>query len=420
MEYLKEFRANLRPLAAAAAGMGGGPALMNYSLAVFAPYLIGEFGWSQGDFALVGTVGLFILFFVPIFGRMADLVGVRRTALIGVIGVPACLVAFSFQGGGFTQFFIIYVIGNILGSAATTAVYTRLVASRFKKARGLALAIVIAAPAAVVTVALPVLRIIIDGQGWRVGYVTLAVFLLVVGVIALILVPPRGQEPRRQGGMSVRATAQDYKLILTSMPFWLVFVGMFLCNIPAGLQQSQLILVMQEKGLTVITATGIFASYTGFTILGRFITGLSLDRFPPHIVAGIAMGVPAIGFLMLVSGVSSTAAIAVSIIIMGLSQGAEGDLMGYLTARYFKIELYSSTLGLVYGAVGSASAVGAIILSQMYGISESYMAFLWLSGFGVVFGSVAFFMLGYVPVPRFAAPAGAGPHLAAPPDRSDG
>ena len=50
--YLREFRLHLQPLLAACMGMAFGSALNYYTMSLFGPALIEEFGWSRADIAL--------------------------------------------------------------------------------------------------------------------------------------------------------------------------------------------------------------------------------------------------------------------------------------------------------------------------------------------------------------------------------
>jgi membrane associated rhomboid family serine protease len=60
-----------------------------------APALIRGNGWSPADFAKVGSIALFTSFAFPVIGRLADVLGVRWTALIGMVTLPLAYLAYS-------------------------------------------------------------------------------------------------------------------------------------------------------------------------------------------------------------------------------------------------------------------------------------------------------------------------------------
>ncbi|MGS7457668.1 MFS transporter, partial [Mycobacterium tuberculosis] len=78
-----EIAAAWRPLLAATLGMGTGMSIIGTVTSAVAPSLVSDAGWSKADFALVGTLGLLTALAMPFIGRLADVLGVKLTALIG-------------------------------------------------------------------------------------------------------------------------------------------------------------------------------------------------------------------------------------------------------------------------------------------------------------------------------------------------
>src|SRR3546814_17890033 len=82
---------------------------------------------------------------------------------------------------------------------------------------------------------------------------------------------------------------------------------------------------------------------------------------------------------------------------MGLSFGAEGDVVAYLVMKYFGQQVYSTVLGLVFGALALSMAMGALLLSALLKLSGSFVPFLLLSGICTLIGASFFWMLGRQP-----------------------
>ena len=395
MAYLGEFRSHWRGMAAAALGLGGGMALHAYSLSLFAPAMLADLGWSKAQFATVGAISFVTLFFIPLAGRLCDLIGVRLTAAIGSIALPASFIWFSLMNGDFTMYLAILVLQHILGITTSTVVYTRLIAERFEKARGLALAITVCAPPTVAALGTPLLGQVIDTEGWRAGYQWLAGFSIVLGVATQLMIPrsaPRevaDGQPREK-----RSILGDYKIVSRSAAFWVLIGGMFFCNISQAIPAMHMKVLLLERGLTSAAATMIISGYASGIIAGRFICGISLDRFPTHIVAAFMMGMPAVGLLILGLDINPVGAVAFAVLIMGLSQGAEGDLGAYLVARFFGIKMYSSILGLVTASIAGGTAIGSVLLSGVLHLTDDFSLYL-IGGAVVVFlGSLLFMLLG--------------------------
>lgn len=393
--YLSELRINGRALTAACIGMGAGFLLNHYIANIFTPHLLDEFGWSKADFALIGTLGLLSLFIVPVVGRMTDMFGVRRVAMVGVLAFPLTFVAYSMMPGNLEVFAAITVAQNLLAGATTSSsVYSRLIAERFISARGLALAIAATIPALVGVVASPLLQGIIDTHGWRNGYLVVAAYTAIMGAFALAIVPSVQPGRRIAKKQPRRRAAEDYPEILRTQAFWVITCGMLLCNLIYPLQSSQMKLMLMESGASSSLAAFMISLLAGGVVLGRFICGLALDRFPTHLVAAIAMSLPTVGLFALAAGLNGPVALAGSVMLIGLSLGAESDLAAYMVIRYFRIEVYGTVLGLVVTSMAVSAALGAIVLSITLSLVDNFRLYMLLVGIASAIGGVQFLLLG--------------------------
>lgn len=392
MSYLREFQVHWRPLLASTVGHGAGLAVSAYIIGTFAPHLMQEFGWSKSDFALLGTATLLTLVSLPVIGRATDLFGVRRVAAVGVVFMPLSYLALSVFNGELRVFIAITVLQVVLGTTTTSTVYSRLVAERFVHARGMSLAIMASGPAIAGAIGAPLLSDYIDAEGWRAGYRMMALLSAGFGAVALLLVP--GDQRPAPATVRVRRSLRDYSAVIRTPAFWVIAGGMFLCNFPQPLQGPQLKLMLLDNGAASAEAARIVSLYAGGVIIGRFACGLALDRLPTHLVAAIGMGLPSIGMFLIASPYDTSWTLALSVLLMGLSQGAEGDIAGYLVVRHFGMQIYSSVLGLIIASLGVASALGAVLLSQALKRTGDYTLFLFLSAIGVLLGSLMFLLLG--------------------------
>lgn len=393
--YLSELRINGRALTAACIGMGAGFLLNHYIANIFTPHLLDEFGWSKADFALIGTLGLLSLFIVPVVGRMTDMFGVRRVAMVGVLAFPLTFVAYSMMPGNLEVFAAITVAQNLLAGATTSSsVYSRLIAERFISARGLALAIAATIPALVGVVASPLLQGIIDTHGWRNGYLVVAAYTAIMGAFALAIVPSVQPGRRIAKKQPRRRAAEDYPEILRTQAFWVITCGMLLCNLIYPLQSSQMKLMLMESGASSSLAAFMISLLAGGVVLGRFICGLALDRFPTHLVAAIAMSLPTVGLFALAAGLNGPVVLAGSVMLIGLSLGAESDLAAYMVIRYFRIEVYGTVLGLVVTSMAVSAALGAIVLSITLSLVDNFRLYMLLVGIASAIGGVQFLLLG--------------------------
>ena len=130
-----------------------------------------------------------------------------------------------------------------------------------------------------------------------------------------------------------------------------------------------------DSGYSLEAATQL-ASLIGISIiLGRLLTGFIIDRFFAPRVAAILLTLSALGFLALAVGESNL--IPLAPLLVGLSLGAELDLVVYLTSRYFPPGAYSRAFGLSYAAFLFGVAVSPVIYALLHRFAGDYaLAFL--------------------------------------------
>jgi len=391
--YWGEFRTHWRPLLAATMGLGFGIGLSAYTMSLFAPKLIAEFGWPRSQFALLGSMGLLMLIAQPITGRLTDRFGVRAVSTVGVLAGPSAYIAFAMQPGSIRAFFAIAVLQIVVGTLTTSPVYTRIVAERFERARGLAFSIVMTGPPLVGAVLAPLLGRFIESEGWRNGYLLTGGITMAFGLIAVAMTPPHiGTRPDEDVPVESKA---GYGVIVRNPVFWVLIIGMILVNFPQGLVSAQMKLMLMDSGAQSQTATWLISIYAVGVMVGRFACGLSLDRMQPHHVAALTLSMPAIGMMLMASPFDATIVLALSVAMMGLAQGAEGDVAAYLVSRRFGLNVFSLVMGLVGASIAGGAALGSLTLSYTLGLWGSYAPFLVIGACVTLVGALLFLTLGH-------------------------
>jgi MFS family permease len=397
LTYLGEIRTNWRFLGAAGIGQAAGYSLFNYIGNIFTPHLIKQFNWSRSDIALVGATVLMGILAQPIAGRLADAFGVRRMATIGVVSTPLVFVGLSLMTGSLLQFFLLSLVQiTVVGGTTTAVIYSRLIARHFDRARGVSLAIAACMAPAVGAVCVPFLSHFIDVKGWRAGYVAVAVCTAIAGVIAILLIPA-GTDRGKNGGVRGHEPSRNYGAIVRSRAFQLIVAGTMLCNVSFTLQTSQLKVLLLDRGVDSAAGSLAISLFAASVVVGRLLCGVALDRYATYVIAAISLGLPALGLGALASGSSMPMLVAAAVLFLGLSLGAEGDVLAYLVMRYFNLETYSTVFGLVNGALALSITVGSLLLSLTLKLSGSFIPFLVLSSISVLVGSGMFMLLRRVP-----------------------
>jgi MFS family permease len=394
MGYRQEFASGWRPLLGAAMGIGGGIALTFYVSSLFLPHLSRAFGWTEAQFALVGIVALAATVGVILSGWAADRFGARRVALVGIIGMPLVWLGFSQLQGNIVHYYALFTLLMALGATTTSVVYSRVVVQRFFAARGFALAVAIAGAPAVGALAAPAVSAVIDAEGWRMGYVAVAALSALLGIGAFLVLPRGAGEGVNAITPTLMSPRPVYAAIVRAPQTWALFGAMLACNLPALMISLQLKPMLVATGHAAEWAAPLVSIYAVGVMAGRFGCGLALDRWPAHRVAAAAMLLPAFGLLALAFGGPGFVLAAAALALIGVSQGAEGDIAAYLVARHYGFAIYGTVFGLVTAAIGLSAALGGGVLSLILANGGGYPTFLMICAASVAGGAMLFLLLG--------------------------
>lgn len=391
--YLTELRLHWRHLLAAGIGVGVGNGLMPFTTGLFAPALLAEFGWSKADFALIGSISLLYLPFIPVAGRFVDRFGSKIAAAIGFGGVSFCYILLASVSANLALMFSIYLLLQICAIFTTGLVFTRIIVQHFDQARGVALSLAMTFPPLVGALAAPALGFLIGEYGWRVGCLLLASITIAGGILSLAMMGARRLEPG-QVPASAKLTFAELIDCLREPVLLLIIGGIFLVNIPAVIATSQLTLVVMSSGLSSEYATWLASLYALGVLAGRIVCGLALDRMAAHRVAFIALGIPAIGYAVLAMSAEPGFLLTLSVAFIGLAQGAETDLATFLISRHFPMRNYSLFLSFVFAMIIAGTAVGALLLNITLTSGDSYGPFFCASAIATLIGATLFALTG--------------------------
>lgn len=377
-------------------GLATGNSVVGIVTSAIAPSLVADAGWSKAEFAAIGSLTLFTALVLPLIGRLADVLGVRLTALIGLVTVPLVYLAYSYCGGSLRVYVAIYLVQTTVCVTTTSMIYTRLAVQHVERARGLALALVASSPALAGMVGGPLLNAYVEANGWQASFRALAALFALTGVVTFLLIPP--DRPRRAAAVQRQGSRGNYREILSALAFWLIAGAMLLCNLPQTLLLTQLKLLVIDQGISGAGAAAMFTAMSAGMFAGRILTGIALDRLRPHRVAFAAMALPGLGLFVLASPWDAHAVVMAAVFLLGFAFGAEGDAIAYLVARHFPLRVYSSVMGLITAVISFSTATGAGLLSFTLARSDSFDAFLTGTGMAVIVGALLLLGLGACPV----------------------
>lgn len=397
-EVRSELIAGWRNLSAATLGSACGIAVYTPLFSLFFRALEVERGWSKvaaagSLFAMAATALV-----LPFVGRLIDRLGARPVIGASVGAMVACYLWLALRDGSLTEFYIATVALSILGCATGPIGYTRIVVHQFVVARGSALAITLVGQAALTIILPPIVSNVITGGGARAGYILMASLAGIGGCAALALMKPPVQRVIN-GSDGFEGT--DVRTAIRTVAFWRLILAAFAISAASIGLVTQMQSVLIEKGVSVDTAVLLISCLGISVILSRLITGRLLDLRRPDLTAAGCMALAAIGSLILLKSDGHPALVVLAVVLVGISLGAELDIISFFVSRLFGLRHY----GALYGVLSLFLYLGMAGGGFAYALSRQHLG----SYDGAIVGSctllltAALLLLGLAKRPRACA-----------------
>ena len=354
-------------------------------LGPLAPFLREELALTATQQGLVTAVPLLGgSLFRPLLGALADLIGGRRTAVLGMVLTLGTLAA----GWQLTSTIAhLYALGLLLGIAGASFAVALPLASRWypPEYQGLAMGLAGAGNSGTLLATLLAPRIA-ERFGWAAtfGFAMLPMFV-VLAVFVLIA----KDSPRSGPAASLRA----YRAVLAEGDtLWLSFLYSLTFGGFVGLASFLTVFFHEQYHLSRVTAGDFTTIVVVAGSLLRPVGGWLSDRVGGYrLLLGLLAGVAAC-----LVGVAASppvfAALALLFVCMGLLGMGNGAVFQLVPQRF------PSRMGIVTGIVGAAGGLGGFFLPTMLGaakdVAGTYTPGLALCAVAFIAGSLTLLELG--------------------------
>jgi len=361
---VEEWKAAWRPGVAALLAGSLGYSLYPAVSSLFVEPLQQQFGWSRGEIAFVHSFGLATAFAAPVVGRLTDRHGVRPILSAGLLLTVIGYLLLAAMGGSLGYYYAAYFFFSMVGMATTGITVTRILSGAFDRTRGTALAIGRSGLACAGALMPMLLFPVINRFGTAGGYLLLGALMGLVALPAIRLWLPAGQQVgARRGGAASAEHAQSWRELLAMRKVRILIAASVLNYVPVVALLSQMKPLAIEKGLDAVTAVGAVSVMGLAAAMGALLSGILVDRFWAPAIAFILNLAPAAGCLLLLQSDVPPVLFYGAVLMIGLGQGAEIDIVAFMIARYFGLRSYAtiyslSTLGIALGVALGASLIG--------------------------------------------------------------
>jgi MFS family permease len=374
-----------------------------YNFSVFLKPIGQDLGWGRARISLALSLSLAAMSLSSaLVGRLLDRFGARRVILPASALLGVGLMSFTFIGTRPVFFYAAYIILGIAGSATGLVAYLKVIADWFDRRRGLALGLAMIGIGTGSMILPPISQALVSSIGWRNAYAVLGVAVIVVTlpVVGLFLkdkpamiglLPDGGaksQDSQEKQGVTGRQA-------LRTGVFWTMSAAFFLVAVSVSGCLAHLVPLLTDRGASARSAAGAASMLGVATLAGRIGTGYLLDRLlAPRLAACYFCGA-ALGLMLLWLGLSGPYALAAAFLV-GLANGAEGDIIAYLVSRYFGLRSFGEIFGYVFAIYVTGGVVGPLAMGIGFDLALSYGPAIVLLSAASIVGALLMMRLGPV------------------------
>ncbi len=354
------------------------------SVGVFLKPMVNEFGWSRGNASMGYTIlSLGAAAFGLVWGYVADKWGSRGAIFASTLAMPIALFILS-RTESLWQFYLGYFVFGAVGFAAMFSPMMATVGFWFEKHKGIAIGIV-AAGGAVGQGIIPFsARLLITDFSWQDAYLFLAIGYLIIGVpVAFIVREAPVRLAARDSASTGSSVETDYPFSPNQAIIWISFAALFCC-ICMAVPIVHVVPLVSDRGISPEIAASVLMVIMTAGILGRLLGGVAGGKFgaiPAYMF--FSFGQTVLAFLF--PHVSSLTGTYVLAAIFGVIYS--GDMVAILyCSRVMVPPKYAGkalAIGSGMGMIGMGA--GGYIGGALYDYTGSYdWSFAAASLFGVV------------------------------------
>jgi MFS family permease len=337
----------------------------------------------------------------PFVGALLDRVGARRVIMTGMVIFAAATATQSMLTASLAVIYSLFVLRGFGGAGPSPPAFAFVVSRWFDRERGLALGIALAGVGLGTAIIPPIAAYLVGAFGWRLAYVGVGCVMLILGgvPIALLVREPDASERAKMPhladpalpGMSLREAFRGWR-------FWALALAFFLGIIVLNGTLTQIPAMLRDRGVSLEAASLVLAASGIAAVVGRLLSGWSVDRFHGPYVAVLFFALLIAGTVLFGSGLAGPAPL-IGALMCGIANGAEVDLMGYFVSRYFGLRYYGRIMGTMFGIFTASTGIGPYISTKCFDLYHSYgPAFRFYEVITVV-AIVIFAVLGPYPFP---------------------
>jgi OFA family oxalate/formate antiporter-like MFS transporter len=348
-----------------------------YTFSAFLGSLQHDFGATRASVSLVFSIAGFLYFGLGVLsGPLADRIGARPLALVGMVLVGLGLIAASFAQA-LWQVYVAYGVGIGFGVGAAYVPSLGAVQRWFVARRGFASGLAVAGIGVGTLVMPPLATWLIGREGWRSAYLILGVLAIILGVgLSLFIVDHPKERGLHADGLALSAEnpihGHELADALRSRTFVTLYLACLVSSFGLFVPFVHLIPYAVDHGVPAGAASLLLGLIGVGSTVGRFFLGGLADkvgRVNALLLMFLGMG------LSLSIWAYSTAfwGLSVFAVAYGFFQGGYVAIAPALVADLFGGKNVSGIMGALFTSVAFGTLVGPTLAGYAYDVSHSYL-----------------------------------------------
>jgi MFS family permease len=368
------------------------------TFSVFFVALIDHFHWGRAEAAGAQSIAMLVyMIMAPITGTLVDRIGPRKVVLPGIVltglGFLLCT-----QIQTLIQFYLFF--GVIVGMGVTClsiAPFTVILSQWFERKRGTVNGLAGVGIGIGVLILVPLVQYLISSQGWRFAYLIFSLLVLVIPLpLNTLFLKYRPQEMGLlpDGNSSNYLREEDHQKVqhndalhLSSLQknqelkeafktprFWYAIFFPSFTTFGVYIIVVHHIKYLVDLGMDKIWVASLFAVIGALSAGFRFFWGWFSDRGGREITFTLGGACFSLGilFLLLFQYIPSPLLLYLFALFFGSGWGVTAPMFMSVTGDLYKGKNFGLIYGMVEGAIGLGSALGAWVAGYIYDQTQNY------------------------------------------------
>lgn len=376
------------------------------SFGVLVNPLMADFGWSATGVGFVyGTMSIVAALMAPIAGWLSGRYGARKTMFAGSVLFLIGMI-WTARIDDLWELFVAY--GVVLGTAKALFLVpvVPVVAIWFRRHLGLATGILMLSWSAGPAVVVQLVAVLLSTSGWQATFLWIGgiATVMMLGSIAIFRDSPEQANRRpygwRRGENIVKTSGQDIAVrasrfqgyVYRTDGFWNLINIHFLGCVGHSIILIGIVPMAIHHGMSPLAAAGVLTTFTGASLISRFLTPVLGESIGSKSVMFIALAGQGLSVLLLLGNPSPTM-FYVFALVFALPYGGEGSAFPVINRQYYG----QAPMGVTYGwqllGAGLGMALGGILTGVTFDLTNSYTVAIVISALFSLTGAFSVVLL---------------------------